>query len=227
MVWFMKKIIDMTGLKFGRLTVIKYAGNENLNGKRKYCKWKCLCECGKEKIILRSNLITGSTQSCGCLKWPKGEAYILKTKQRLEKHTKKTNKCWFWTGALNAWGYGIINIKKKITLAHRAMWSLFKGEIPKNSLVCHSCDNPSCVNPDHLWLGSNKDNMDDMYSKKRSNQPQGEKHPLSKLTNEDVLKIRSLHKPRIYTAKQLAKEFNVKETAINCIIYNKTWKHLL
>ena len=223
----MKKIKDLTGIKFGKLTVIEYAGNENPNGLRKLCKWKCLCECGNIKTVLRNNLVSGSTQGCGCVKWPKGEEYTNKLKKRFYNKYQENGGCWIWTGSLNVWGYGVIRVNRKNMLAHRISWIIHEGDIPEDLLICHTCDNPACVNPKHLWLGSNKDNMTDMYLKNRSNQPKGEKHALCKLNDKKVFKIRSLYKPRIYPANRIAKEFNVSEVCVYNIIYKRTWKHLL
>lgn len=78
------------------------------------------------------------------------------------------SSCWEWGGATNKDGYGLFYIKgKKERLAHRIAYSIYKGEFPNELFICHHCDNPSCVNPDHLFAGTQKDNMKDMVSKKR------------------------------------------------------------
>lgn len=78
--------------------------------------------------------------------------------------------CWLWTGATNPWGYGNVKLKrsKKTINSHRLSWILHRGEIPKKLLVLHKCDTPACVNPEHLWLGTAKQNTQDMVSKKRN-----------------------------------------------------------
>ncbi len=75
--------------------------------------------------------------------------------------------CWLWTAYVDRDGYGNITINRKPTPAHRASWELFKGTIPKGLLVCHKCDTPACVNPDHLFLGTHKDNIRDSFAKGR------------------------------------------------------------
>lgn len=84
----------------------------------------------------------------------------------------KTKGCWNWQACVNESGYGIFGIqKKRIDRAHRISWRLTKGEIPKGIFVCHACDNPRCVKPAHLFLGSNQDNVTDMVRKGRNSKP--------------------------------------------------------
>ena len=89
-------------------------------------------------------------------------------KQRLLSKLEKTDSCWLCIGRLNKNSYGVIIVNGKQWMAHRLSYAVFKGEIPDGMFVCHSCDNPSCVNPDHLWLGSATDNFRDSESKGRA-----------------------------------------------------------
>lgn len=133
--------------------------------------------------------------------------------------------CWEWIGGRGAGGrYGVVGVRGKPWLAHRLSWLLFRGEDPGDMCVCHKCDNTFCVNPDHLFLGSQKDNVEDMENKQRAKHPFGAAHGRAKLTEEIVLKIRSLYPAR--SQRSLAKEFGVNKTSIKSIVTRTGWKHI-
>jgi hypothetical protein len=141
------------------------------------------------------------------------------------------NGCWIWTGSKTQKGYGHImttSNPRKHYRAHRVMWELKKGQIQEGALVCHKCDNPACVNPDHLVLGTNKDNMDDKQRKGRGTPPPkmvGENHPQHKLTMRDVRLIRGEYKsgaPQVY----IARKYGVTPQTINNIIRGRIWKNI-
>ena len=138
--------------------------------------------------------------------------------------------CWLWAGYVrkktrsNHKEYGNFWLNGKQTLAHRASWMLHKGEIPTGQIVCHSCDTPLCVNPDHLWLGTQADNMKDAWAKGRgkNNAKQGERHKLSKLTECMVKEI----KESAMSGVELAKRFGVSSSTISMIRNGRNWRHL-
>ncbi len=143
---------------------------------------------------------------------------------RFLEYVNKTDTCWIWTGSLGGdnRNYGSFNVNGRTKRAHRVSYELYKEKIPKGLLVLHSCDNPSCVNPEHLFLGTQKDNMQDMSNKGRS--LRGDKSIMSKLTNEQVLEIRSKYIPKKYSTRTLAKEYGVSPYVIYCIVKNITYK---
>lgn len=145
---------------------------------------------------------------------------------RLDHHTDKTGECWVWTGCKNEWGYGIIRIGKRTRLAHRVAYTVHVGNVPETILVCHTCDNPACVRPSHLVLGTTLDNTRDMVWRGRAVKAFGESHRDSKLTDADVLAIRAAE-PRYGYLRRLAAQFNVSVSAVNKVRRKITWKHLL
>ena len=114
--------------------------------------------------------------------------------QKLLKNIiKSENDCWIWNKSKDKDGYGAIMYKSIRYKAHRASYIAFIGSIPNNMCVCHACDNPSCINPNHLFIGTHKDNLQDMSKKGRSNKSHGVKHYKSYLSKENVLDIRKIH----------------------------------
>lgn len=104
--------------------------------------------------------------------------------------------CWLWVGGVGEKGHGRFNIGNRTQVqAHRFSWEIHKGDVPEGLWVLHHCDNPPCVNPDHLFLGTCQDNHDDMIDKGRKIVPIGSAHPKTQLTEADVLKIRADTRP--------------------------------
>ena len=128
--------------------------------------------------------------------------------------------CWNWKGAKQLRGYGVLIIAGKRYAAHRLSYALFHRQWPGRLYVCHSCDNVSCVNPEHLFLGTQKDNLQDMAAKGRSTR--GERNPQAKLTADDVKTIRASG----YTQQKLADQYGVSRQAIQLIIQKKRWNHV-
>lgn len=132
--------------------------------------------------------------------------------------------CWLWRGALDSQGgYGAYCWKGKKTLAHRLSWMLTYGDIPPGMCICHECDVPACVRPDHLFCGTQQDNQRDKLEKGR--QSRGENNGRAKLTEGFVIEIKRLA-AQGRTASQLARTFNVDPSTIRLIIKGKIWKDL-
>ena len=133
--------------------------------------------------------------------------------------------CWLWSGCTDDWGYGLFSINRKNYRTHRIMYYLNYGVDPGELLVCHTCDIPNCVNPKHLWLGTDAQNNADMIAKKRSKHPSqiGELNGTSKLTGKLVKKIREQYKQGATTIRQLATQYSVSHNAIWLAIKHKTW----
>jgi len=134
--------------------------------------------------------------------------------------------CWIWTAFVNEKGYGKFTNNGKTYRSHRLSYELYIGEIPDGLYVCHECDNTFCVNPNHLFLGSQLDNIHDMLNKGRGSAPplfKGEDHSLSKLTENNVIEIR---KSKHMTHRQLAEKYNVSKKLIFNVIHKKAWSHV-
>jgi excisionase family DNA binding protein len=133
---------------------------------------------------------------------------------------EKTLTCWNWIGAKSSSGYGSFRYQGKWMRANRVSYIIHKGDIPEGMLVCHSCDNPECVNPTHLFLGTPQDNMNDMKRKGRSKSLKGEESPGCKLTNDQIKNIIELRKNKV-SAKEIAKIFNISSSYVYEISYQK------
>lgn len=132
------------------------------------------------------------------------------------------NGCWNWTRRIGRGGYGNASYRGKNVQAHRLAWSLFRGPIPEGMLVCHSCDNRRCVNPAHLWLGTQKDNLGDRDAKGRSNYQRGARNGAAKLDESAVLAIRADCRP----IAQIAAQHRISQAAVSLIRNRKVWTHL-
>lgn len=151
------------------------------------------------------------------------------TQEEFWNRVNKSGGCWEWTRAKTL-GYGRIgyraNGKAVARLAHRLSWEFANGPIPDGMCVLHKCDNPSCVRPDHLFLGTKKDNTRDMMSKGRNGCGHGENTKQARLTAAQVRELRRRYVRGIVRACDLAKEFGVHTATVNRVVANQSWKHL-
>lgn len=144
-----------------------------------------------------------------------------------EKYIPEPNSgCWIWTACTSRDGYGQIALGGKFRvslLAHRVSYELHKEPIGEGLSVLHKCDTPACVNPDHLLLGTQNDNVQDMVKKGRNRHPYGEYHPQSKLTFKQVAEIRKERATKKTIFKDLAKKYGVSATVVCGIVNKKNW----
>lgn len=138
--------------------------------------------------------------------------------------------CHYWLGNVNKKGYGRVRTsnyprdKSGMTSAHRVAYNLYVGEIPKGLHVLHSCDNPCCVNHNHLFLGTNDENVKDKVCKNRQFRPIGDKHPQAKLSIAKVLHIRA--NKGILRTEELASMHGIRPNSVYDIWTRKSWKHI-
>jgi hypothetical protein len=167
-------------------------------------------------------------------------------KCKLLNRKKEINGCWEWQGKISKNGYGYIQHKKKHMLTHRTSYETFIENIPFGLCVCHKCDNKKCINPEHLFLGTHKDNIQDAKEKgrlpdqrgrkhseetlkklklRRRPDKRGEKHHLCKLTEKDVKEIRELLKLN-FKQKEIGCRYGVDQSVISQIKHKKSWAHI-
>jgi hypothetical protein len=139
--------------------------------------------------------------------------------------------CWTWTAARNSQGYGMFGFRGiNANRAHRVAWMMFRGEIPAGIHVLHTCDNPSCVKPSHLFLGTPADNSADMVRKGRHQtgaawNPRGELNPKSKCTEVGIREIRALSLAGI-GAVEIGRRFHISRFAVWSIVTRRSWPHV-
>ena len=146
-------------------------------------------------------------------------------KKRFWNKVDKSGGCWEWTAGVVSRGYGRFRLGYKTVYAHRFAYSLMHGSIPDNMQICHHCDNPRCVKPSHLFLGTQSDNIQDSVTKGRWPNRQGEKHNMVKLCEKDVHEIRRLYSLGVKQTL-LAKMWRISQPHASDIVYRERWKHM-
>jgi hypothetical protein len=174
--------------------------------KRKFCSPQCL---GASRTIR----FKGKTR--GRPSWQEQIAIFL-------ARFSDNSQCWEWSGSWASTGYGRLNPKRGFTVsAHRGAWEVVNGPIPNGLFVLHHCDNPPCCNPSHLFLGTPKDNTQDMLTKGRN--PHGEQHYRARLTAPQVVAIRADARSH----RSIAADYSIARVTVTAIKNGRMWRHLL
>jgi hypothetical protein len=200
------KVIEATTLHFNR---------------RKGGKYGLSAEC-KGCLSLRAKNPPAGTTTRGLSPEQKRLIYEMRFWSRVGNPNERG--CRLWTAKLYANGYGQFSAYGKQVYSHRFAWELTHGTIPDGLYVCHICDTPACCNPEHLFLGTNLDNITDMIEKGRNSK--GEQRYNAKLTDDKVRNIRALYASGNYTYEQLAVSHDVTISCIEGIIQRRTWKRV-
>lgn len=192
----------------------------------------CQCGCGRKTKIAPYNRPEKGEIAGVPRRWLAGHQRRTRIEVRFWRFITRgaPNDCWEWQGNRNKKGYGIIAEQTGRTLAHRLSWIIHYDPIPGDLRVLHTCDNPPCCNPSHLFLGTQADNVRDMDNKGRrgnggGTKALGELSHQAKLKSTDIPVIRRLHKEGA-TYAEIARRYAVSAQSINAIIAGKTWKHI-
>ncbi len=219
-------ISDLSGIRCGKLVALRPAEDPR-HGRY----WLCQCDCGKAHNVPASSLTRGVAKSCGCLRGKASKAGIglgqkkpwkvatsrdgrspIKTWDDLARRCIRDDRtgCLEWTKTADRKGYGIAAIDRKRWAAHRASYYLSFGPIPDGKFVCHRCDNPKCIEPSHLFLGSPIENTRDMQAKGRERRRRGPRK-----LNE--LQVREAHNRHIggESCRQIAAHYDVSHHAMS------------
>lgn len=226
----MPERIDLTGERFGRLVALRPSHAD----KRGEWLWLCRCDCGNEVIVRGAHLRSSATRSCGCLRaeLSSGKRWsdVMREKRRKTFDQKRESlfwsrvakrsdaECWLWTG-----GHGSRYPTFCGIGAHRYSYKLHHGSIPPGMIVMHTCDTPFCVNPDHLRLGTLRDNRADCVQKNRHAKGSTQGH--SRFTEKDIHTIRARRREGECLVK-IAADYDTYASVISGIANHVSWRHI-
>lgn len=164
-------------------------------------------------------------RTCGNQDCFSPEHLIFSELERFKLYTKvnQVTGCWEWERSLDGGGYGMFISSGGREKSHRFAYRAFIGEIPDGLFVCHKCDNTRCCNPEHLFLGTNQDNMDDKVRKHRQHFPIGESNGRSEISLENVRKLRDDYSSGNYSYRDLATRYSISQTQVSRIIRRESW----
>jgi hypothetical protein len=204
--------------------------------RNKFCSKKCAnivssakryrrvsreCEyCSKPFVVKGYCVDQGQGRFCSITCANKGKNPSLSA--RFWSYIKKGPDCWIWTGTIEKDGYGVIQNEGRQIRAQRLSYELHHGPIPKGKHVLHRCDNRACVNPEHLFVGTNLDNIADKVAKGR--QACGPHSARNKLSEKDIVNIRTMSRKGA-TQTSIAKKYNVRPVTVRNIVKRKTWQN--
>jgi len=221
----MGRAFQFVGKRFGRLLVAEKAESSRFGASR----WRCRCDCGKEKVALGYLLNRGVVRSCGCLadEFNEGRSeHFRRYREGAVRRYKETGRgCWEYTGNIAVDGYATVGRKQE--RVHRMAYEHANGPIPPGKIVMHRCDNRKCINPSHLRVGTQADNMRDMQRKGRAlGNNRGESNAGAKLTEDGVRELRRRYREGGVTQDELAEEYGVNQATIWAALSRRTWKHI-
>lgn len=208
-------MLHLEGKRFGRFVVLQRS-KTIIYGRT---GWDCVCDCGTKMVKSTTMLVSGRSSSCGCLQREVARSTQLRKwkcetkKQALEaRYEVSPTGCWEWTARKDADGYGVVTFRGKNVRGHRLSVEVHTGKpVPDDLVVCHHCDNPGCVNPSHLFVGTVADNARDARDKGRAFVRK--KNGRTKLDDAAVQEILSSSK----NGSELARLFNVSSCTVNAI----------
>ena len=202
------RTIQLSGQRFGSVTVVSLA---EPGGSRKHAKWTCRCDCGREFVTVSHVIRSGKIKTCGC-------------RDRLKRFWPRVNRdcasgCWEWTGPRSPCGYGRLHWGGRVRLAtHVALDLVGRGAPPRGKVVRHTCDNPSCVNPDHLIVGTQAENARDMAERGRSTKGRQFNAKLSEAQAREIYALRGVARGR-----SVAQRYGVAPSTVRNIWTRLTW----